>query len=280
MENQLTKINQGEILTKQFEGQKVEIIMQDGEPLFELYSTGMALGQAKKNSAGNLYPRKDRINENIKSAEVVPCVHNGHKYLTESMLYDLMLEMKTDKVKPFRRWVTNEVLPTIRKTGGYISNSDLMVNTYFGTLDDTRKELVKGLFDNIEAQQNKIILLNEENNALSKDILTWANESIINAIIRKCGSKMGNRFGEAWIEWKKNTLYRYGININSRITNYLNENNVKTKPKTLSMLRTKEELTMGLKVAISMCRDRNIDISDILGKHLSDKELDNIVSEV
>ena len=51
----------------------------------------------------------------------MPCVRNVHKYITEEQLYDLMLEMKTDKVKPFRKWVTSEVLPSIRKHGAYIT---------------------------------------------------------------------------------------------------------------------------------------------------------------
>lgn len=101
-----------------FEGTQVYIIEKDGEPMFEVYSTGMALGQVKFNSVGTAYPRKDRIDENLKNAEIIPCVRNGHSYITEEQLYDLMLEMKTDKVKPFRKWVTSEVLPAIRKTGG------------------------------------------------------------------------------------------------------------------------------------------------------------------
>lgn len=104
---------------KLFESTKVEIITDDnGEPLFELYSTGMALGQAKI-AKGKYYPRKDRIDENVKSAEITLVVRNGQLYLTESQLYDFMLEAKTDKVKPFRKWLVNEVLPSIRKTGGY-----------------------------------------------------------------------------------------------------------------------------------------------------------------
>lgn len=101
---------------KIFEGNQVNIINENGEPLFEIYSTGMALGQVKFNSVGTAYPRKERIDENLKSAGIIPCVHNGHSYISEEQLYDLMFEMKTDKVKPFRKWVTKEVLPSIRKT--------------------------------------------------------------------------------------------------------------------------------------------------------------------
>ena len=69
---------------KVFEGNEVKIIELNGEPMFEIYSTGMALGQVKRNSIGVSYPRKDRIDENIKNAEIKPCVHNGHNYINES----------------------------------------------------------------------------------------------------------------------------------------------------------------------------------------------------
>ena len=40
--------------------------------------------------------------------------------INESGLYSLILGSKLEKAKEFKRWVTAEVLPTIRKTGGYI----------------------------------------------------------------------------------------------------------------------------------------------------------------
>lgn len=39
--------------------------------------------------------------------------------ITESGLYHVLLNAKTERAKPFRRWVTHEVLPHIRKTGSY-----------------------------------------------------------------------------------------------------------------------------------------------------------------
>ena len=107
-----------------FENTEVEIITNEkGEPLFEIYSTGMALGHIKYNGVGKAYPRKERINKDIENAEISICVQDGHKYFTEEALYDFMLECRTEKCKPFRKWVTHEVLPQIRKQGYYISKS-------------------------------------------------------------------------------------------------------------------------------------------------------------
>lgn len=46
--------------------------------------------------------------------------------INESGLYSLILSSKLPKAKEFKRWVTSEVLPSIRKTGGYIAGANEM----------------------------------------------------------------------------------------------------------------------------------------------------------
>lgn len=101
-----------------FEDTIIDVQIIDGTPMFELYAVGMALGQLKT-AKGKNYARKDRIDENVKSAEIQPVVRNGQPYITESQIYDLMLETKTDKCRAFRKWLTNEVLPELNRTGSY-----------------------------------------------------------------------------------------------------------------------------------------------------------------
>lgn len=57
-------------------------------------------------------------------------------WINESGLYSLILGSKLKKAKEFKHWVTAEVLPTIRKTGGYINpgHEDLFVETYLPRL--------------------------------------------------------------------------------------------------------------------------------------------------
>ena len=42
--------------------------------------------------------------------------------INESGLYSLVLSSKLASAKQFKRWITSEVLPTMRKTGGYVNN--------------------------------------------------------------------------------------------------------------------------------------------------------------
>jgi anti-repressor protein len=76
-------------------------------------------------------------------------------FLTEDGLYEVLMQSRKPIAKQFKVEIKN-ILKTLRKTGGYISNSDLLVDTYFSSLDDKYKLIVKGLFSQIENQQKQI----------------------------------------------------------------------------------------------------------------------------
>lgn len=140
-------------ILKKFEATDVTIEIIDGVPMFELYSTGMALGYVRKNGVGKAYPRNSRIDTTVKNAEITPCVHDGHKFMTENQLYDFMFEAHTEKCKPFRKWVVEEVLPMINSTGGYVETDreEEFVNNYLPDLSEETKILViRELHDNNE----------------------------------------------------------------------------------------------------------------------------------
>ena len=121
-----------------FENCEIQIIVNNDAPLFELYSTGMALGYITV-TKGKSYPHKVRIEKVINNAELEPIVQNEQRYLTESQLYDFMLEARTDKCKPFRKWIVEEVLPSIRQNGCYISETATKEDIDFESLYGIRR---------------------------------------------------------------------------------------------------------------------------------------------
>lgn len=138
---------------------KIKAIELDGEWRFELYSVGMALGQVKE-AKGNLYPRKERIDENVKNAEIEPVVHNGQLWITEPEMYDLMFETHTEKVKPFKKWVTSEILPSIRKHGIYATGNvidEILNNPDFGI--ELLQKLKEERKARVEAERKNAILM-------------------------------------------------------------------------------------------------------------------------
>ena len=76
--------------------------------------------------------------------------------INESGLYSLILSSKLPTAKQFKRWVTSEILPTIRKTGGYVNNTDMFVNTYLPFADDNTKNLFRLQLETITQLNNKI----------------------------------------------------------------------------------------------------------------------------
>lgn len=63
--------------------------------------------------------------------------------INESGFYSLVLSSKLPTAKKFKRWVTAEVLLTIRKTGGYVANEDVFVETYLPFADEPIKQLFR-----------------------------------------------------------------------------------------------------------------------------------------
>lgn len=76
--------------------------------------------------------------------------------INESGLYTVILRSDKPHAKIFRKWVTSEVLPTIRKTGGYVSNDDLFINTYLPFADEPTKLLFKTTLTTINQLNAKI----------------------------------------------------------------------------------------------------------------------------
>lgn len=241
---------------------KVRTSEIDGKVLFCGSDIAKALGYTRP---------ADAISAHCKGVCVLPTPSAGGvqntKFITEGDVYRLIAHSKLPSAEKFEHWVFDDVLPTIRKMGGYVANSELMVTIYFGNLPAEQQTLVKGLFDNIIAQQTKIDTLTTTNEVLTTDILSWADRPLVNALVRRYASyACDGNFGSAWIEFKKELLYKYSININARITAYHNKTGKKTPPKTLDMI-SDDEVLSALKTIVSLCDAKKIDISDLLNKH-------------
>ena len=189
-----------------FEGNVVDIILIDDIPHFEIYSTGMALGYVNKNNQGISYPHKSRINNTLKNAEISTSVQGVHEYMSESQLYDFMLEAGTKKCKGFRKWVTCDVLPSIRKHGAYITPvtiENIISNPDFGiNLLTTLKE---------EREQRKALEIEVEN---SKSAVRFANSvsdsetTILVGELAKILNQNGIETGEKRLyEWLRENQY-------------------------------------------------------------------------
>ena len=77
--------------------------------------------------------------------------------INESGLYSLIFSSKLESAKRFKRWVTSEVLPTLRKTGTYQVPSDPMqaLKLMFKATEQTKEEIAKVKADVIDLKENQ-----------------------------------------------------------------------------------------------------------------------------
>lgn len=242
---------------------EVRTIMLDDKPYFMASDIAKALGYARPNDAVSRHCRAT-----VKHSTPISGKIQKVNFIPEGDMYRLIAHSKLPSAERFESWIFDEVLPTIRRTGGYINNVDLMVNTYFSDIPDDQKVLVKGLMTNIAALQNKNSALNNENDLLAQKNLEWADRPLINALVRAYATSVGNNFAKAWNDFKKELLYKHSINLNSRITNYLNTSGKKTKPKTLDMLDD-SEISSAISTIVSLCRENEVDIDYLLNNQAS-----------
>ena len=98
---------------------EVRVAGTSEEPLFCLADVCKAIGIA---NAGNVRSRLDE--DDVRLTDTVDSLGRVQQvtYVTESGLYDVIIRSDSERAKPFRKWVTSVVLPSIRKTGGYSVN--------------------------------------------------------------------------------------------------------------------------------------------------------------
>lgn len=241
---------------------QVRTVEIDGKPYF--------VGKDVANALGYSNPR-DAISRHCKGVVKHDSFKEGGQLIaliSEGDMYRLITHSKLESAERFESWVFDEVLPTIRKTGGYMNNTDLFINTYFDDIPEEQKNLVRTCLVSIEEKQKKINNLQKENDLLSQKILQWADRPLINSIVRAYAHSLDGDFRKAWTDFKKELLYQHSINLNSRITAYLNQTGKKTKPKTLDMI-DESELQKALSTAVALCRDNDVDISEIIEKKAS-----------
>lgn len=99
----------------------VRTIERNGEPWFVGKDVAAALGYKDPTKAA-----RERVDEEDRGVAKIdtPSGEQEMTVINESGLYSLVLSSKLPSAKKFKRWVTSEVLPSIRKTGAYAVPKD------------------------------------------------------------------------------------------------------------------------------------------------------------
>lgn len=195
--NEVVKQEQGNnVLDFQFEGHDVRAIAIDGEPWFVGKDVAEALGyKNSRNAVPKHVDEEDKLSTQIEYA--------GQKrnvtVINESGLYSLILSSKLDSAKRFKRWVTSEVLPSIRKNGGYI----------YGQENMSEDELLSRA---LILANSRILSLESKNEQLEeeKQDVTFLSELFVGSKDRWLTTEIANYYGMSAVKFNK-LLFMIGL---------------------------------------------------------------------
>lgn len=141
---------------------EIRTIEENGNVLFCGSDVAKALGYARPSDAVSAHCR-------YTAKRSIPHPQSPEKtlevtFLTEGDVYRLIAHSQLPSAEKFEKWVFDEVLPTIRKTGGYVANDDLFLATYLPHADEATKmmftatlEAMRSLNEKIERDKPKVL---------------------------------------------------------------------------------------------------------------------------
>lgn len=153
-------MNQLQVFKSDLFGELPVIVVDDIE-LFGATEAAIALSFSDPYKAINNHVEEE-------DSTVHPVLTDGgtqnKKFINEAGLYSLIFGASKqgnnpvirEKAKGFKRWVFGEVLPTIRKTGGYVANDDMFIETYLPHADEGTKLMFRATLENVRRANERI----------------------------------------------------------------------------------------------------------------------------
>ena len=120
---------------------RVRTVIKNGEPWFVGKDVAVILGYSDVNKAVAMHVDNEDKKLNDKTSSSFG--QRGATLINESGLYSLILSSKMPRAKGFKRWVTANILPTLRRTGGYVANEDMFIENYLPFLDEPYRNLFR-----------------------------------------------------------------------------------------------------------------------------------------
>jgi len=140
---------------------EIRIIEQDGAHWFVAKDIADILEYSDANKMVQRLDDDEKANRQL-GGLTVSKGGRGMIVINESGLYNAILGSQKPESKKFKKWVTSEVLPTIRKTGGYVANSDMFIECHFSNMQPIQKDILKMMLDSSLESQKEIITLKNQ----------------------------------------------------------------------------------------------------------------------
>lgn len=175
-----------------------------------------------------------------------------------------MLLRDSEVAKRIRTYLLDvENLATTEQKMQDITEEDkLLLSVIKAKTNEERLTAMNELYKYVDRYKTQVDNLMKENNLLAHGISCWQERQIINKLVRKLAySKYNSNFWLAWDKLYDEMLYKHNINIKARL------NNKQGKDNTFFDVLTDEEIVKAFQSIVALCKENNVDVSEILEKH-------------
>ena len=197
---------------------QIRMTMVDDEPMFCLIDVCRALGMSNPTMVAQRLDEDERTKLDLGRA-------GETNFITESGLYAVIVRSDKPNAKKFRKWVTSEVLPSIRKNGGYIagqetlSDEELMAKALL-----VANNKIKERDAIIERQQAKIEA--DKPKTIFADAVSTSHTSILIGDLAKLICQNGVQIGQKRLfDWLRDNGYliKCGLSRNMPMQRYVEQ---------------------------------------------------------
>lgn len=217
-------MNENEVQVWNYEGAEVRTVQIDGEPWFVLADICREL---ELSTPARVAERLEK--DEVSQTHTIDRMGREQKttIINESGLYTVILRSDKPQAKPFRKWVTSVVLPSIRKHGSYSVQSQfadlspqlqvlIQMETRQKQIEARQAEQATALAGLEQKLQNTCEVIALDKTAWRKD-----SEHLINKIARATGEGYGG-IRLVYEEIYRSIESRAGVSLNTRLTNKRN----------------------------------------------------------
>ena len=218
-------MNENEVQVWNYESSEIRTVQINGEPWFVLSDVCKVLELSSPHKVA------ERLDGDEKGRNQIPTLGGVQEMavVNESGLYTVILRSDKPQAKPFRKWVTSVVLPSIRKTGSYSVQQPnafenlspqlqvlIQMETRQKQIEARQAEQATALAGLEQKLQNTCEVIALDKTAWRKD-----SEHLINKIARATGEGYGG-IRLVYEEIYRSIESRAGVSLNTRLTNKRN----------------------------------------------------------
>lgn len=199
-----------------YEGHQVRTVIKNEEPWFVIADVCQIL--ALSNPTESLRALDEDEKSTLRISEGGP----ERNIINEAGLYTLIIRSNKTEAKQFKRWITHEVLPSIRKTGSYQqpqSQLEILQSSINQLVEQEQK---------VKQIETQLTTVNHRLDNIDRIDTIGDLRQRLNAMVKRYAHQEGLTFSTAWKKFRNAFNTAYHTNLTNRVNHYKDKHGLKS----------------------------------------------------